>query len=100
MLCQEPSKAGGPGRFAAPDPTAVPGSGGQGMETPAGTRLYIAKLKALLHRRGLGRFWARATASTSGVGGQGFDEAPREKCMSEVTAPTTAILNPAAGLPL
>jgi 3D (Asp-Asp-Asp) domain-containing protein len=92
-------KAGGTGTHADPITTAVPGSGGQGMETPAGTRLYVAKLK---------RYFIVEDSGASGsgyrfdlwVGGQGFDESASEQCMSEVTGDTQAILNPVAGLPV
>jgi hypothetical protein len=92
-------KAGGTGTYADPITTAVPGSGGQGMETPAGTRIYVARLK---------RYFIVEDSGASGsghrfdlwVGGQGFDESSSEKCMSEVTGDTPAILNPAPGLPV
>ena len=92
-------KAGGAGTYVDPITTAVPGSGGQGMETPAGTRLYVAKLK---------RYFIVEDSGASGsgyrfdlwVGGQGFDESSSEQCMSEVTGDAQAILNPAAGLPV
>lgn len=89
-------KAGGTGSFADPITTAVPGSGSS-METPAGTRLYIEKLKRYFIVEDSGATSTGKTRFDLWVGGEGFDESDSEACMNSFTGSARVELNPAEG---
>jgi len=93
-------KANGTGSRQDPITVAVPGSGGEGMELPAGTLLYYAAIK----RYGLVEDSGATKMSKPHfdwwVGGQGFPESSSEKCMSEITKDASIIINPGPGLPV
>lgn len=91
-------KAGGTGTYEDPITTAVPGSGGQGMETPTGTRLYVEKLKRYFIVEDSGATGTGKTRFDLWVGGQGFSKSDSDACMNSLTGDAEVILNPAAGL--
>lgn len=94
------SKAGGVGTYADPITTAVPGRGGRGMQTPAGTRLYIPKLRRYFIVEDSGATPKRLTRFDLWVGGQGFPRSSSDRCMDQVTGTAQVILNPGAGYPV
>jgi len=91
-------KAGGTGTYEDPITTAVPGSGGRGMETPAGTRLYIEKLRRYFLVEDSGATGTGKARFDLWVGGQGFSKSDSDACMNSLTGDAEVILNPAAGL--
>jgi hypothetical protein len=94
------SKAGGTGTYADPITTAVPGSGGRGMETPAGTRIYVPDLKRYVIVEDSGATKGSKTHFDVWVGGQGFPKSASDKCMNSFTGDHTVILNPTPGKPV
>jgi len=92
-------QADGQGTFADPITTAVPGSGSS-METKAGTRLYIEKLRRYFIVEDSGATSTGKTRFDLWVGGQGFSRSDSDACMDELTGDATVILNPADGLPV
>lgn len=93
-------KAGGTGTFADPITTAVPGSGGRGMETPVGTRLYVPKLKRYFVVEDSGATKMRTRHFDLWVDGQGFSKRASDRCMDSFTGRAQVILNPGPGLPV
>lgn len=93
-------KAGGTGTFEDPITVAVPGSGGQGMQHPAGTRLYYAKIKRYGVVEDSGASKMSKPHFDWWVAGQGFSKSSSEKCMSDITGVAPIIVNPVAGLPV
>lgn len=94
------SQAGGDGTFASPITVAVPGSGGQGMEFPAGQRFYAPKIKRYLIVEDSGATKADAPHLDVWVDGEGFSNASAERCMAAITGTATVTKNPKAGLPV
>lgn len=94
-------KAGGTGTWADPITVAVPGSGGKGMEFPAGTKFYAPTLKRYLIVEDSG------ATDTSGyhldvyVDGQGLPRDASDKCMNTITSDNVAVIkNPGPGQPV
>jgi hypothetical protein len=92
--------AAGSGTYADPITLAVPGSGGSGMQTPAGTRVYFTKYRfyGIVEDSGatpksLRRFdiWSD---------GRGLSTSAESDCMDRLTGTSSAILNPPAGEPV
>lgn len=92
--------AAGNGTYADPITLAVPGSGGSGMQTPAGTRVYFTKYRfyGIVEDSGatpksLRRFdiWSD---------GRGLSTGAESTCMDNLTGTSSAILNPPAGEPV
>lgn len=92
--------AGGTGTFADPITTAVPGHAGSGVETPKGTRLYVAKLKRYFIVEDSGATKESTKHFDLWVGGQGFTKSQSDKCESSYTGKAPVILNPPAGEPV
>jgi hypothetical protein len=94
------SKAGGTGTYTDPITTAVPGSGGRGMETKAGTRIYIPKIRKyfVVEDSGASKYGTRHFDLW--VGGQGFPRRSSDRCMDQVTGTAQVVLNPGPGLPV
>lgn len=90
--------AGGTGTFADPITVAVPGSGGSGMQTPAGTRLYIPALAAYFVVEDSGASPETLRRFDIWIDGRGLSSA--SACMDKVTRTTSVILNPPAGKPV
>ncbi len=90
--------AGGTGTFADPITVAVPGSGGSGMQTPAGTRLYIPSLAAYFVVEDSGASPETLRRFDIWIDGRGLSSA--SACMDKVTRTTSVILNPPAGKPV
>jgi hypothetical protein len=91
-------QAGGTGTFADPITTAVPGSGGSGMQTPAGTRIYVPSLAAYFIVEDSGATPTSRTRFDLWLDGRGLSSA--SACMDRVTRTTTVIINPPAGKPV
>ena len=94
------SKAAGTGTYTDPITTAVPGSGGRGMETPAGTRIYIPKLRKyfVVEDSGASKYGTRHFDLW--VDGQGHPRRASDRCMDQVTGSAQVVLNPRPGLPV
>lgn len=91
-------QAGGTGTFADPITTAVPGSGGSGMQTPAGTRIYVPSLAAYFIVEDSGATPTSRTRFDLWLDGRGLSSA--SACMDRVTRTTTVIVNPPPGKPV
>lgn len=94
------SKAGGTGTYADPITTAVPGSGGSGMEFPAGTRFYLPTLKRYVIVEDSGATKMGLPHLDVWVGGQGHSKSDSDACMNSFTGKATIIKNPSAGHPV
>jgi hypothetical protein len=92
--------AGGDGSFQNPITLAVPGSGGSGMQTPAGTRVYFVKYAfyGLVEDSGASPKSLRRFDIWSD--GRGLSTSAGSACMDALTGQSTAILNPPAGKPV
>jgi len=93
-------KAGGVGTYTDPITAAVPGRGGKGMETPAGTRLYVPDLKRYFIVEDSGATKGSTTHFDLWVGGKGFSKSASDKCMNQLTGNATVIINPGPGKPV
>jgi len=93
------SKAGGQGTFADPITTAVPGSGSS-METPAGTRLYIERLRRYFIVEDSGATSTGKPRFDLWVGGENHSKSDSDACMNSFTGPAQVTLNPRDGLPV
>lgn len=90
--------AGGDGTYANPVTLAVPGHGGSGMQTPAGTRVYFSKYRfyGIVEDSG-------ATAKRDrrfDIWTDGRNNPAASRCMDELTGTSAAILNPPPGEPV
>jgi hypothetical protein len=94
------SKAGGTGTFADPITTAVPGSGGSGMEFPAGTRFYIPTLKRYVIVEDSGATKMGLPHLDIWVGGQGHSKSDSDACMNDFTGKASIVKNPSPGRPV
>lgn len=90
--------AGGIGTYADPTTVAVPGSGGQGMETSAGTRAYLPTVHKYVIVEDSGASKEGTRHFDMYVGGQGTSKAASDACMDKITASVPAQLNPPTGL--
>lgn len=92
--------AGGNGSYADPITLAVPGSGGSGMQTPAGTRVYFEKYQfyGIVEDSGASPKSLRRFDIWSD--GRGMSTSAGSDCMDALTGTSTAILNPPAGKPV
>lgn len=91
-------QAGGTGTYADPITTAVPGSGGSGMQTPAGARIYVPSLAAYFIVEDSGATPSSRTRFDLWLDGRGLSSA--SACMDRVTRTTQVIINPPAGKPV
>ncbi len=93
-------EASGDGSFGNPITLAVPGSGGSGMQTPAGTRVYFVKYAfyGLVEDSGASPKSLRRFDIWSD--GRGLSTSAGSDCMDRLTGQSTAILNPPAGKPV
>lgn len=91
--------AGGTGTYADPITTAVPGHA-PSVETPKGTRIYVAKLKRYFIVEDSGASKASTHHFDLWVGGQGFSKSASDKCMNSYTGNAQVIVNPPKGEPV
>lgn len=91
-------EAAGDGSFQNPITLAVPGSGGKGMQTPKGTRVYFQKYRMYGIVEDSGATPKKLRRFDIWSDGRGNSSA--SACMDELTGTSTAILNPPAGLPV
>jgi hypothetical protein len=94
------AKAGGTGTYADPITTAVPGSGGSGMEFPAGTKFYIPTLKRYVIVEDSGATKMGLPHLDVWVGGRGHSKSDSDACMNSFTGKATITKNPSAGHPV
>jgi len=93
-------KAGGVGTYVDPITTAVPGRSGQNMQTPAGTRLYIPKLRRYFIVEDSGASAKNLRRFDLWVGGQGYSKSSSDRCMNSFTGRAQVIMNPRSGFPV
>ena len=90
--------AGGTGTFDDPITAAVPGHADSGVETPAGTKFYVADLKRYFIVEDSGASKARGVRHFDlYVGGENFSRADSEDCMNSYTGIHTVIFDPGPG---
>jgi hypothetical protein len=92
------SEASGDGTFQNPTTLAVPGSGGKGMQTPAGTRVYFSKYRFYGLVEDSGATPKKLTRFDIWSDGRGNSGATA--CMDKLSGTSTAILNPPPGEPV
>jgi hypothetical protein len=92
--------AGGDGSYQNPITLAVPGSGGSGMQTPAGTRVYFEKYRfyGIVEDSGASPKSLRRFDIWSD--GRGLSESAGSACMDALTGQSAAILNAPPGKPV
>lgn len=90
-------KAGGTGTFADPLTTAVPGSGGSGMEFPKGTKFYVPSIKRYVIVEDSGATKMSSPHLDIWVDGEGHGKGDSDACMNSFTGKATIVKNPAAG---
>ena len=93
-------EASGTGTREDPITVAVPGSGGSGMEFPAGTLFYSSSLKRYLGVEDSGASKFDQPHLDIWVGGQGFDRDSSDRCMQEITGTQQVTIHPPPGLPV
>ena len=93
------SEASGTGTALDPITAASPGSSGS-METPAGTKIYIPKLRKYFIFEDSGATGTGAFRADLWVDGKGFPDSAAEECMSFVTGEAEVIINPSANHPV
>lgn len=91
-------EAGGTGTFDDPTTLAVPGHGGKGMQTPAGTKVYFQKYHFYGIVEDSGATPKTLTRFDIWSDGRGNPDA--NQCMDNLTGTSTAILNPPPGEPV
>lgn len=90
-------KAGGTGTFADPLTTAVPGSGGSGMEFPKGTKFYVPSIKRYVIVEDSGATKMSSPHLDIWVDGEGHSKGDSDACMNSFTGKATIVKNPGAG---
>jgi hypothetical protein len=90
--------AAGDGSFQNPITLAVPGSGGNGMQTPKGTRVYFTKYRFYGIVEDSGATPKKLRRFDIWSDGRGNSSA--ESCMDDLSGTSSAILNPPAGKPV